>query len=74
MIETLSDESRIVRWRAAMFLYEVGDDTAIPALKAAENDPEFEVRMQIKMALERIQGGEEAKGSIWHQMIQATKD
>lgn len=74
MIETLTDESRIVRWRAAMFLYEVGDDTAIPALKAAENDPEFEVRMQIKMALERIQGGEEAKGSIWHQMIQATKD
>lgn len=74
MIQALSDESRIVRWRAAMFLYEVGDETAVPALKAAEDDPEFEVRMQIKMALERIQGGKEAKGSIWHQMIQATKE
>lgn len=73
MIKALSDESRIVRWRAAMFLYEVGDESAIPALKKAENDPEFEVRMQVKMALERIQRGEKAKGSIWHQMIQATK-
>ncbi|RDW21224.1 conserved virulence factor C family protein [Oceanobacillus chungangensis] len=73
MIETLSDSSRIVRWRAAMFLYEVGDESAIPALEAAIDDPEFEVRMQIKMALARIKGGEDAKGSIWHQMTQATK-
>lgn len=72
MIITLSDPSRIVRWRAAMFLYELGDETAIPALVAAADDPEFEVRMQIKLALERIQGGEEAKGSVWHQMTQAT--
>lgn len=55
-----------------MFLYEVGDETAIPALKEAINDQEFEVRMQVNLALERIQGGEEAKGSIWHQMTQAT--
>lgn len=73
MITTLSDPSRIVRWRAAMFLYELGDETAIPALEAAADDPEFEVRMQIKLALERIQGGEEAKGSVWHQMTQATQ-
>ncbi|AXI07911.1 virulence factor [Oceanobacillus zhaokaii] len=73
MIATLKDPSRIVRWRAAMFLYEVGDGSAIPALEAANDDPEFEVRMQIKMALERIKGGEDAKGSVWHQMTQATK-
>lgn len=72
MIKTLNDKSRIVRWRAAMFLYEVGDETAIPALKDALNDPEFEVQMQVRMALERIEGGEEAEGSIWHQMLQAT--
>ncbi|WP_067726498.1 conserved virulence factor C family protein [Oceanobacillus damuensis] len=72
MIESLSDSSRIVRWRAAMFLFEAGDETAIPALEAAADDPEFEVRMQIKLALERIKGGEEAKGSVWHQMTQAT--
>lgn len=73
MIEALSDTSRLVRWRAAMFLYEIGDETAIGALENASDDPEFEVRMQVKMALERIRGGEEAKGSVWHQMTQATK-
>src|SRR5699024_8170242 len=71
MIETLKDDNRIVRWRAAMFLYEVGDETAIDALEEAKDDPEFEVRLQINMALERIKGGAEAKGSIWHQMTQA---
>src|SRR5690606_37574775 len=70
MIETLKDKSRLVRWRAAMFLYEIGDESAIPALQEALDDPEFEVRMQAKMALARIQGGEEGKGSIWHQMSQ----
>ncbi|MFJ7725632.1 conserved virulence factor C family protein [Neobacillus sp. NPDC097160] len=69
----LQDPSKLVRWRAAMFLYEVGDEDAIPALKAAENDPEFEVSMQIKMAIERIEGGEEAKGSVWKQMTEARK-
>ncbi len=68
MIKALKDESKLVRWRAAMFLYEVGDKQALPALKAAENDPEFEVSMQIKLALERIEGGKEAKGSVWKQM------
>lgn len=71
MIKTLDDASRIVRWRGAMFLYEIGDERAIPALEAKVDDPEFEVRMQIKLALERIKGGEEAKGSVWHQMTQA---
>lgn len=27
-------------------------------------DPEFEVAMQARLALERIEGGEEAKGSV----------
>jgi hypothetical protein len=45
----------------------------LPALKAHENDPEFEVSMQIKMAIERIEGGEAAKGSVWKQMTEARK-
>ncbi len=73
MIESLSDPNKLVRWRAAMYLYEVGDETAIPALEEATNDREFEVKMQAGMALERIKGGEEAKGSVWHQMTQARK-
>src|SRR5699024_6248391 len=73
MIKTLDDPSRIVRWRGAMFLYVIGDETAIPALEAKLNEPEFEVRMQINMALERIKGGKEAKGYVSHQMTQAIK-
>lgn len=74
MIEALKDKNKLVRWRAAMFLYEVGDESAIDALKEAENDPEFEVALQVKMALERIEGGEEAKGSVWKQMTEARKN
>jgi hypothetical protein len=73
MAKALKDQSKLVRWRAAMFLYEVGNEQALPALKAAENDPEFEVSLQIKMAIERIEGGEQAKGSVWKQMTEARK-
>ncbi|MFZ0477177.1 MAG: conserved virulence factor C family protein [Halobacillus sp.] len=73
MIDSLADPNKIVRWRAAMFLYELGDESALPALRKAADDPEFEVKMQINMAIERIEGGEDAKGSVWHQMTQATK-
>ena len=74
MARALSDKSKLVRWRAAMFLYEVGDESVLEALKAAENDPEFEVDMQIKMAINRIEHGEEAKGSVWKQMTEARKN
>ncbi|MFP5114993.1 conserved virulence factor C family protein [Bacillaceae bacterium C204] len=73
MMKALQDKSKLVRWRAAMFLYEAGDEKALPALKAAENDSEFEVSLQIKMAIERIEGGTEAKGSVWKQMTEARK-
>lgn len=68
MCESLKDPSKIVRWRAARFLYEVGDETALDALKNAADDPEFEVRMQIQYAIARIEGGEEAAGTVWQQM------
>ncbi|NRD80497.1 virulence factor [Bacillus sp. BRMEA1] len=73
MVRALKDPSKLIRWRVAMFLFEVGDVQSLPALKAAENDPEFEVSMQIKMAIQRIEGGEEAKGSVWKQMTEARK-
>ncbi len=73
MMEALKDPSKLVRWRAAMFLYEVGDERALPALKQAEDDPEFEVSMQVKLAIARIEHGEEAKGSVWKQMTEARK-
>ncbi|OAH55818.1 MULTISPECIES: conserved virulence factor C family protein [Bacillaceae] len=73
MIHALKDKSKIVRWRAAMFLYETADESALPALKEAADDSEFEVKMQILMAIERIEGGEEAKGSVWKQMTESRK-
>ncbi|MDP4164730.1 MAG: virulence factor, partial [Bacillota bacterium] len=74
MAKALSDDSKLVRWRAAMFLYEAGTEKSLPALKAAEDDREFEVSLQIKMAIERIEGGMEAKGSVWKQMTEARKN
>ncbi|MBS7530878.1 virulence factor [Hazenella sp. IB182353] len=68
MCEALSDKNKLVRWRAARFLYEVGDEQAIPALQQAIDDPEFEVSLQAKIALERIEKGEEASGTVWQQM------
>lgn len=74
MMEALEDSSKLVRWRAAMFLYEVGDERVLPALKNAEQDPEFEVSLQVKLAIARIEHGEEAKGSVWKQMTEARKN
>lgn len=68
MCAALQDPNRIVRWRAARFLYEVGDESALTALREAQDDSEFEISMQVKMALERIEGGHEAEGSVWQQM------
>ncbi|TMV43117.1 virulence factor [Paenibacillus mesophilus] len=68
MVEALRDKNKLVRWRAARFLYETGDDSVLPALREATDDSEFEVRMQVKMAIERIEGGAAAEGSVWQQM------
>ncbi|SOC14962.1 HEAT repeat protein [Ureibacillus xyleni] len=70
MIEALKDKNKLVRWRAAMYLYETGTENSLPALHDAENDPEFEVKLQVKMAIARIEQGEEAKGSVWKQMTE----
>ncbi|HZG14339.1 MAG TPA: HEAT repeat domain-containing protein, partial [Candidatus Bathyarchaeia archaeon] len=74
MIEALQDQSKLVRWRAARFLFEQGDETALPALEEAQFDPEFEVSLQAKMALERIERGEEASGTVWQQMTRRNEE
>ncbi|MBM7699093.1 conserved virulence factor C family protein [Kurthia huakuii] len=70
MQHALADKNKLVRWRAAMFLYETGTEKSLPALEAASDDKEFEVKLQIKMAIERITQGEDAKGSMWRQMTE----
>ncbi|MBH8596761.1 conserved virulence factor C family protein [Thermoactinomyces sp. CICC 10523] len=74
MCEVLTDPNKLVRWRAARFLYEIGDETALPALRQAANDREFEVRLQARMALERIERGEEASGTVWQQMMRKMEE
>ncbi len=74
MVGALQDPNKLVRWRAARFLYEVGDEGAVQALRAAQDDPEFEVRMQVRMALERIEGGQAAVGSVWQQMARRNEN
>ncbi|SFE11638.1 HEAT repeat-containing protein [Paenibacillus catalpae] len=71
MIEALRDPNKLVRWRAARFLYEAGDESAVEALREAAKDAEFEIQLQAQIALERIERGEEAAGSVWQQMTAA---
>ncbi|MEB2299257.1 virulence factor [Lysinibacillus xylanilyticus] len=71
MLQALQDKNKLVRWRAAMYLYEVGTEKSLGALKTAAEDKEFEVKLQVKMAIARIEQGEEAKGSVWKQMTES---
>jgi hypothetical protein len=66
----LKDTNKLVRWRAARFLAEVGNEDALPFLEEAANDPEFEVQLEIKAALERIRGGSEGSGPAWKRIIE----
>ncbi len=68
MVETLKDPNKLVRWRASRFLYELGDESALPALREAQDDCEFEVAMQIRQAIERIESGKVGQGPVWRQM------
>ena len=68
MHKALGDKNPIVRWRAAMFIYETGDESSLPVLKAHQEDPQYDVRLQIEMAIARIEQGEDALGSVWKQM------
>jgi cvfA/B/C family virulence factor/scaffold Nfu/NifU family protein/HEAT repeat protein/PBS lyase HEAT-like repeat-containing protein len=70
MVETLRDPNKLVRWRASRFLYELGDESALPALREAQDDCEFEVAMQIRQAIERIESGKVGQGPVWRQMTQ----
>jgi hypothetical protein len=65
VVETLKDPNKLVRWRASRFLYELGDESVLPALREAQDDGEFEVAMQIRQAIERIESGKVGQGSVW---------
>jgi hypothetical protein len=65
----LGDANKLVRWRAARFLSDVGTEEALPFLEAAADDPEFEVRLEIEAAVQRIRGGGQGLGPAWKRII-----
>lgn len=69
MAQALRDPSKLVRWRAARYLYEVGEPEALPALYEAQDDAEFEVALQVRMAIERIEAGKGTVEPAWKKML-----
>jgi Virulence factor/Scaffold protein Nfu/NifU N terminal/HEAT repeats len=75
MCQALDDASKLVRWRAARFLNEIGDQTAVDALhRAVENETEFDVRIEMMAAVERIEGGGETQVPMWLRITQGSGD
>lgn len=72
MCKALSDVNKLVRWRAARFLFELGDQSALPALLKAAADPEFEVRLEVQAAEERIVQGREGSLPAWKRILNDT--
>lgn len=68
MERLLDDPQKIVRWRAAMFIFDEGGEAQLDALKSHVDDPAYEVKLQIEMAISRIENGDEALGSVWKQI------
>jgi hypothetical protein len=74
MCQALVDASHLVRWRAARYLNEQGDDTALPALETAiAAEADFGVRLEMTTALERIQSGGESLVPMWLRLARGSK-
>jgi Virulence factor/Scaffold protein Nfu/NifU N terminal/HEAT repeats len=71
MCRALSDPNKLVRWRAARFLADIGTEEALPFLKQAKDDSEFEVRLEIQAAIERIAGGKEESTPMWKKILKS---
>ncbi|MBU6453155.1 MAG: virulence factor [Cyanobacteria bacterium REEB67] len=67
--KALGDPNKLVRWRAARLLSDIGTAEALPFLQAATDDQEFEVRLEIEAAIQRISGGGQGLGPAWRRII-----
>ena len=71
MLAALTDPSKLVRWRAARFLTEMGDQMAIePLRRAVEQESEFDVKVEMMAALERIEAGGDTQLPMWMRLTQ----
>lgn len=51
-----------------MFIFDEGNEEQLASLKAHADDSAYEVKLQIEMAISRIENGDEALGSVWKQI------
>lgn len=66
MVAALGDASGLVRWRAARFLNELGDTSATePLTQAVAAESEFDVRVEMTSAIDRIQAGKASQLPMW---------
>jgi hypothetical protein len=70
----LLDPNKLVRWRAARLLADLGTEYALPYLRDALGDSQFEVNLEIESAIERISGGKEASFPMWKKIQESAKD
>lgn len=68
MAQALSDSNKLVRWRAARFLNDFGTAESLPFLEAALQESEYEVLLEIKAAIDRINGGGQGAGPAWRRI------
>lgn len=73
MCKALKDKNKLVRWRAARFLCDIGTENALEYLEVAVDDAEFEVRLEVEAALQRIKGKETGMGPAWKRIIEAKR-
>ena len=72
MMAALSDSSGLVRWRAGRFFNELGDESAIEALtRAVEAESEFDVRVELTAAIDRIRAGKASQLPMWMRISNA---
>lgn len=67
--QALKDANKLIRWRAARFLADVGTEEALPALLHAKHDSEFEVRLEVEAAIERITSGKAGSMPAWMKIV-----
>lgn len=56
-----------------MFMFDEAGPEQLPALREHADDSAYEVKLQIEMAITRIENGDEALGSVWKQIANRNK-
>ncbi len=67
--KALADPNKLVRWRAARFLFELGSKEALPFLEKAVQDSAFEVQLEVNAAIHRISDGLETMSPAWKRIV-----